>query len=100
MVITLAAARVTRLITTDDLTSGIREALASSTEDGEPIATEKNAQVPWYVRLVNCDWCVSIYVALAAMVAAKFTHLASTWTWAAWCWPAAAFGSAGLLRWQ
>jgi hypothetical protein len=96
VVVTLAIARVTRLITTDDLTAGLRDALVEQAY-GESVE-EPTAKPPWYLVLVNCDWCVSVWVALVGALLAKISDFATTWVWAAWCWPSMAFASATTLK--
>jgi hypothetical protein len=90
VVMILVVARATRLVTTDEIFLRPRTWLGGRSSGDV---------VPWYVVLVNCDWCVSVWVALVAAVVAKETSMVSTWTWAAWSWLAVAMGAGSLLTW-
>ena len=89
---TLAVARVTRLITTDDVTRPWRSRLARR--------HPPTGGVTWPVRLVNCDWCVGVWLAAIAAPLGKLSHLVPTWPWAAWAFVGMAGGSGLLLTWQ
>lgn len=54
LIAALATARVTRLITTDEITSEIRQALLRRLDDQSKLA-----------YAITCNWCASIYVAAA-----------------------------------
>jgi hypothetical protein len=82
----LAVVRVVRLVTTDDITQSWRTRLAARST-GDPTLI---------VRLVNCDWCVGVWVAAVAAVLGRVSGLVPTWPWAAWAWVGMA-GGAGLL---
>lgn len=55
-VVAVAAARITRLITTDDLTDPIRLWIAET------------YQSDWVDKLFSCDWCMGFWVSLFAVV--------------------------------
>lgn len=63
----LATARITRLITTDRVTDGIRERIMSRM--GADSRTG---------YLIHCDWCVSVYVGIGAAY--------SAWAWSDQTW--------------
>ena len=68
----LAAYRVTRLVTTDDMTRGFRERVlarfpsrvgpAKNPVDGTPVAGSGVPIPRWPVVLVNCSWCMGVWV--------------------------------------
>jgi hypothetical protein len=91
VVMTLAVARVTRLITTDDITTTLRRKLARANRPGDPTLM---------ARFIYCDWCVGVWIALAAAVVGRLSHLVPTWSWAGWAWLGMAGGSGLLLGWQ
>lgn len=85
VVLALAVHRVTRLLVADKVTEPVRQRLGLR-GDG--------TMRPWVGYLVTCPWCVSVYVATAAVVAAALLP----WPWVAW--PALAASSStvtGLL---
>ena len=88
---TLAVARVVRLITTDDVSRGWRKRVSRPSASGEPTLM---------ARWVGCDWCVGVQVALVAAVLGRYSGLVPTWPWAAWAWVGMAGGSGLLLGWQ
>ena len=93
VVMALAVARVSRAITTDEVSDGFREAVAVR-------FTDEDGAIRWPVILVNCDWCIGWWLALVAAVVGKFTHMVPTWEWAGWCWPGMACAAGLTLRWQ
>jgi hypothetical protein len=97
VVITLAVARVTRAVTTDDVSLSFRERIESR---GRARSASYPPSTPWYVTFTECDWCVSFWLALIAAAIGKATGLIDSWTWATWCWPAMAAGAGMTLRWQ
>jgi hypothetical protein len=103
VVITLAVSRTTRLVTTDDVFEPLRKRLSQRVRFRAspqlPLARARR-HVPWYVALVNCDWCVSFWLGAVAALIAKTTGLAETWVWAGWCWPGCAAGAGLVLQWQ
>lgn len=105
LLLALAVYRVTRLVTTDSLTAPWRENLVyrfpprvESLRDplGQPIENSAHNVAHWVVRLVHCDWCVSIWVALALTLAAHFAGLLDSWQLAGFVWLAEST-AAGLL---
>lgn len=75
VVFALAVARVTRLVTTDDITANIRSKIIALLDDRERTLGEHLA------RLIVCDWCVSVYVGLAVapLVIWHYANPAVTW---------------------
>jgi hypothetical protein len=57
VVMALAVARLTGLITEDKITEGIRERLLDRLDEDSKLA-----------YLITCPWCVSIYLAIPAAV--------------------------------
>lgn len=92
VVMTLAVARATRAVTTDEVTEPMRGWMAERWSD--------ELGPRWPVVLVNCDWCIGFWLALLAAVLGKVTGLVHTWTWAGWCWPGMACAAGLTLRWQ
>lgn len=71
----LSNTRVTRLVTTDEITRPLREAMLRRLDD----------ERPGHVRLaylMECGWCASVWVA-ALHVGAALLWLNSPWLWAA-----------------
>ena len=75
----LAAARITRLVVEDDITSGPRRALIrfayaragrplDDAEDPEHAVLVDTADPPKVARLITCPWCVGVYVAGAVVL--------------------------------
>lgn len=58
VLIALATARITRLITSDRITQPLRTAIVRRLKDGSELA-----------YLLMCDWCVSIYVGFGVTLA-------------------------------
>lgn len=79
----LAVARVTRLVTTDDISAGWRARIRR----------------PLLVRLVNCDWCVSVWIAAIAAPLGKVSGLIATWPWVPWAFLGMAGGSGLVAKW-
>lgn len=77
VVFVLAVARVTRFVTTDDITANIRSKIIGRLDDRERTLGQHLAQ------LIVCDWCVSVYVALAVAPLAIW-HFDNPWA----TWPA------------
>jgi hypothetical protein len=73
IVLVLASARVTRLITTDKISFPIRQKLAV-----------KLGPQHWFVYLVHCHFCTSVWTSLAfsAYGIALLTLHANLWWWA------------------
>ena len=90
VLVSLTAARVTRLITSDSLTTPLRHALVNH--------ASQRKHAPWYVVLVHCDWCVSIWVAGAATLVAVGLGL-SSWHAALFLWGGSAFLAGAVLAW-
>ena len=71
----LSNARVTRLVTTDEITRPLREG----------VLRRLDAEKPGHVRLaylMECGWCTSVWVA-ALHVGAALLWLDQVWLWAA-----------------
>ncbi|HEX6518264.1 MAG TPA: hypothetical protein VF049_22075 [Nocardioidaceae bacterium] len=68
VVMTLATARVTRLVTRDRILDAPRRAVLRALPDGHLLA-----------YLVVCDWCVSVYTGGVAAVGGAW---AGWWPWA------------------
>lgn len=79
---TLAAARLTRLVTTDTITAPLREKLIRWAYRSRPemtpswAATDQWAELaraddeaPWPAKLVICDWCAGVWVGFGVAVA-------------------------------
>lgn len=79
VVFALAVARGTRLVTTDNITENIRSKIIGGLDDRERTLGERIA------TLIVCDWCVSIYLGLAAAPLVIW-HYANPWA----AWPALA----------
>lgn len=67
VVYALAVARISALITQDELTRPARDWLLARLDDGRPAQT--------VAYLITCPWCASIYVAAVAAPVAWF------WGW-------------------
>jgi hypothetical protein len=105
ILLALATYRLTRLVTTDELLAGWRENLVYRFPPHvEPMRDPTGADIPGsaqqvpsrVVVLVHCDWCVSIWSALALTIAAHFAGLLDRWQLAPFVWLAAST-AAGLL---
>lgn len=101
----LATYRLTRLVTTDDLTEPMRHRVLvrfpprrGALEDdlGRPIPGSSRLVPSLPVTFVNCSWCVSVWIAGIVLVAVHFAGLLPSWQLAAVAWLAVAT-SAGLL---
>lgn len=55
---TMAACRLTRLVTLDDITDSMRERLARRGDDD------------LLFRLIRCPWCIGFWITLAAIIVA------------------------------
>lgn len=92
--VALATYRVSRLVTTDEITEPLREYLV---ERYPPREVAPNRLVAsWPVTFVHCSWCVSIWTSLALLVATFYLGLVPTWQLLAIAWPAVA-AVAGLI---
>lgn len=99
VVITLAIARGTMVVTTDEITQPVRDQVLRRAGANEDAAMGWQGKPPWYVRLALCDWCVSFWLALVAAIIGRVTGLIHSDTWAAWCWPAMATSAGITLKW-
>ena len=61
----LAAHRLARLITTDVITSPLREAVL------DRVWPSREGDEPRVATLITCPWCVGVWCALVALVARK-----------------------------
>lgn len=107
-------ARLTRLVTTDTITEGLRDHLDEAIRDahptqrayrdqfeeyrhnvqtaldnGEPVPVEAPAQPddPTVLYLLHCRWCASVWVALVVTIGARAilsTSLSPLWTALPW----------------
>lgn len=80
---TLAAARLTRLVTTDTITAPLREKLIRWAYRSQPemapswggihpwaeLARVDDGDPPWPAKLVTCDWCAGVWVGFGVAVA-------------------------------
>lgn len=83
VVMALATARVTRLITRDRLLAAPRRAVLRALPDDHVLA-----------YLVVCDWCVSVYTGTLAAVGGAW---AGSWAW--WWVPALALAFSYVTGW-
>jgi hypothetical protein len=100
VVATLAAYRVSRLITTDDITEPLRVAIIrrwpatveaiTNPNDGSPMPGSAISKPQWPVVLVHCTWCVSLWISLAVVLIAHATGFDNSWTLVAFDWLASA----------
>lgn len=95
----LATYRLTRLVTTDDLTAPLRLRLAERypahvgpvrDSNGRAVAGSATNVPSAIVVLVHCVWCMGIWVALGAALALHFAGLCNSWTYVVLTWLAAA----------
>lgn len=77
----LAAYRVTRLVVLDDVSLPLRSALAARFPAPGPSLL---------VRLVNCSWCVGLWVALVGALVLHLVGLCPLWSIVVLAWLAAA----------
>ena len=104
--VSLAVFRVTRLVTTDDLAAPARRALRRRfpptagplyrEETGLPIPDTATIRPHWLVALSSCRWCLSVWLAAAAVLLLHASGFLDSWRWVVLAWPAVA-GAAGLL---
>jgi hypothetical protein len=107
VLLSLAAYRVTRLITTDDLTRGFRAWVLArfparvvpmtNPVNGSPIDGSATTSARWPVVLVNCSWCMGIWVTLVGVGLLHWRGYVHSWLITALAW----LGSAtvvGLLQ--
>jgi len=68
----LAIYRLTRLVTRDTITEGLRETIEKEIQTmvSSGLTTQKNADK--IVYLMGCDWCMSIWVAAFAYTLRKY----------------------------
>ena len=103
--ISLAVWRATLVVTTDTITLGARRRILRrfpartvplSDANGDDVPGTATLRPRWPVVAVNCDWCVSPYLAAAACLAAHGAGLSDPWATTLLAIPAAA-ALAGLL---
>lgn len=68
----LAIYRLTRLATRDEITEGLRETIEKElgTAVDAKLITKKTEEK--LVYMLRCDWCVSIWVAVFALILKKY----------------------------
>ena len=68
----LAVYRLTRLATRDEITEGLRETIEKElgTAVDAKLVTQKTGEK--LVYMLRCDWCMSIWVALFALILKKY----------------------------
>lgn len=62
LVLSLATARITRLVVEDTIFDKPRNALQAK------LLVSKKGSAAWLLKLIGCPYCVSVWVALAATV--------------------------------
>ena len=80
----LAAARLTRLVTTDTITAPLREAIIRRAYRSRPEMTpgwegphrwadlaRVDDQAPWQATLMTCDWCAGMWVSFGVGIARR-----------------------------
>lgn len=67
-------------------------------ETGLPIPDTATVVASWPVRLLQCEWCTSWWIALALCVALYYLGTFASFEWALICWPAVATGSGVITR--
>ena len=72
VVYALAVYRLTRLVTTDTITDGVREWLRVRAYGRVGYDDKGSALGVWAFGLVTCDWCSSIWLGFGAMLAWKY----------------------------
>jgi len=96
VLVTLSCHRLTHLITSDSITVRWRERLLERYPPTvEPMIGVDGQDIPGSARqvpspvivFVHCDWCVSIWVALALVLAVHFMGLLDSWQLAGLAWP-------------
>lgn len=70
--LTLATFRITRFITTDDLTQPIRHR----------VEKRMGSQSNWFT-LINCNWCVGIYITALVFSEYHYLSIVPIWVYAA-----------------
>jgi len=80
----LAAARITRLVTTDTITAPLREAIIRRAYRTRPEMTPTwegahrwadlarvDDQAPWQATLMTCQWCAGVWVSFGVVIARR-----------------------------
>lgn len=80
----LAAARLTRLVTTDTITAPLREAIIRRAYRGSPQnnpgwegphrwadLARVDEEAPWQATLMTCDWCAGMWVSFGVGIARR-----------------------------
>lgn len=106
IVLSLATYRVSRAIAVDEVTEPFRMAVArrwppstyplQRRETGREIPDTADLVASWPVRLIYCEWCLSVWAAAALVLGAHFAGLVGPWRWVGFSWPAVA-ALAGLV---
>lgn len=109
VVLSLATYRVTRAIAVDEVAEPLRMALArrfppstyplQRRETGHEIPETATVVPSWPVRLVYCEWCLSVWVSAALVLGAHYAGLVGPWRWVGFAWPAVAALSGAVTNW-
>lgn len=95
MLVALASFRLTRLVTTDELTEPFRHWVlvrfpprVGTIEDqfGRPKPGTSRLVPSIPVAFINCAWCVSVWTSLGLLIAAHFAGLFPSWELLAFAW--------------
>lgn len=100
LLLCLAGYRVTRGIVRDDLTAGFRAWVLArfpsrvgpktNPISGAPIPDTAEPKIRWPVILVNCHWCMSVWVALVGVGVLHWRGYVHSWTTTVLAWLASA----------
>ncbi|SRR6266702_2448663 len=99
LVLSLATFRITRLIVIDDVTRGLRlrvlrrfppYVVPMRDAVGRDVEGTSMMQPRWPVVLTSCSWCLGVWVALVAVLAAHGAGMVHGWAPTVFAWPAVA----------
>ncbi len=88
VLVSLASYRLTRVVTTDELTEPLRHWVlvyfpprqgALEDELGRPVDGTHTLVPSRPVMFVNCPWCVSVWTSLVLVLAAHFSGVLNSW---------------------
>jgi hypothetical protein len=104
--VALGSYRLARLVTTDELTEGLRWAVlrrwpswrqtVRNPANGSGLNGQTEVVPSLPVKFVNCPWCVAVWTSAGLLVADHYAGYLPSWRLAALAWPATA-AAAGLL---